>query len=158
VETSRHGLLNLFKPTVQRILTCTIHSTPCRVYCVCVKFMGQTERQRMNLRVNGGSINNIVFLLLGLTNYKSWPIYRQMTGRLWMVKYEISYFPKWTGENYFYLKLPIFKDDLKAQIKMHKLRAWSDLLSTTSPSVTMEYLHRYNKSMILRIYWPFVNR
>jgi len=35
VETSRHGLLNLFKPTVQRILTCTIHSTPRRVYCMC---------------------------------------------------------------------------------------------------------------------------
>jgi len=35
VETSRHGLLNLFKPTIQRILTCTIHSTPRRVYCMC---------------------------------------------------------------------------------------------------------------------------
>jgi len=35
VETSRHGLLNLLKPTVHRILTCTIHSTPRRVHCMC---------------------------------------------------------------------------------------------------------------------------
>jgi hypothetical protein len=58
-----------------------------------------------------------------------------------MVKYEISYFPKWTGENYLYLKLPILKDDLK------KLRVRSDLLSTTFPSVTMEYLHRDNQQV-----------
>jgi hypothetical protein len=106
VETSRYGLLNLFKPSVQRILTSTIHRTPRRVYWTC--YIHGTDREkdkRMNLHLNGGSINNTVFLMLSLINYKSWPIYRQMTQRLWMVKYEISYFTKWTGENYLYLKL-----------------------------------------------------
>jgi len=68
-----------------------------------------------------------------------------------MVKHKISYFPKWIGEIYSYLKFPIFRDDLKAYIKMQKLLARSDLLSTTSPSVTMKYLHRDNKSMSPRI-------
>jgi len=36
----------------------------------------------MNLHLNGGSKINIVFLLLILINYKSWPTYRQMTRRL----------------------------------------------------------------------------
>jgi len=49
-----------------------------------------------------------------------------------MVKYEISYFPKWNGENYLYLKHPVFKEDLKAHIKMQKFRARSDLSATSN--------------------------